>query len=354
MYNQKNDILRIIGAKCDKVFTGPQNIFLDITNICNFSCVSCWIHSPVIKNQPTPKYLNFKILKKVLKEAKNWGVQSINISGDGEPFFHPDIKKIIDYTIENNLYLNITTNLSFNKELVPYACKVNNLFVHIDATTNSLYKKIHCSRTKSYYNRVFENLRYISEVSIKIGKPEICFIHIIHRLNYKYIRKTLNLLKKFKISKISMKPMESIEETKRFLLSETQNNELKCLLKKIILEDAKGEIRAKTNIFENYQALKNYKNSPYNLKHCFSGWFNLLIDFKGDVALCCHNDKTIVGNIYYKSLRKIWNSPRAKKMRLKLKYDFNLDNSIFKSQCRQCWWTNSNIKILKIINQLPI
>lgn len=352
MNKRKAGILRVLGAKYDKLLAGPQSIFIDISDFCNLSCVSCWIHSPAVKNVSPPKFMEFGMFKTIIKQAAKWQVENISISGDGEPFLHPQIKNMVDCLTENNFYKAVTTNLTFKKDLLPYASKFDTLFIHIDAVTEQLYKKIHCLGGINYYRRTFNNLKYISEISKRFGKPKLIIVHLFHRLNYKYIEDILKLLNKFNVGRILLRPFEPTEETKKYALSRKHLLEVENIFKKNLDNDTESNIRQKTNIENNYQGLADKQQSIYNFERCYSGWFNVLIDFHGDVALCCHNDNIKVGNIKEKTLPEIWNSVRAKKMRLKLKYEFNFEDPMFKDQCRQCWWVKDNLKVAQTIKTI--
>ncbi len=68
-------------------------------------------------------------------------------------------------------------------------------------------------------------------------------------------------------------------------------------------------------------------------KRCFRASTNCVIDFKGNVLLCCDDFTShyILGNIHKESLEMIWNSKQAREIRKKLR------KGIFENEmCRNC------------------
>ena len=81
-----------------------KELLIEITNKCPLNCIYCSSNSNVRKNT----FIDKKILKKIILDAKKVGIEVIQLSG-GEPFQHPDINEIIDFILKKGLKLEIYT-----------------------------------------------------------------------------------------------------------------------------------------------------------------------------------------------------------------------------------------------------
>ncbi len=76
--------------------TGPRDVHVDVTNGCNLSCVSCWDHSPLLRD-PRPaawkrRRMSLDRFGALVDQLARLGsVRQLVISGIGEPMTHPQI-----------------------------------------------------------------------------------------------------------------------------------------------------------------------------------------------------------------------------------------------------------------------
>ena len=94
MENITKSSLRFLGAVNDKPLVGPRNINIHITDVCNLSCIYCWYNYPASKRH-SGKFLGYDKLVGIINDCKRLGVESICLSGEGEPTLHPNILEII-------------------------------------------------------------------------------------------------------------------------------------------------------------------------------------------------------------------------------------------------------------------
>jgi spiro-SPASM protein len=101
---------------------------------------------------------------KIIDDISLWCEDAvICISGMGEPFLHPDILELIDYTIhKNGLKLIVeTSGLHFSREIADKILKIFNNSLHIIFSCESIdsehYKKI---RGKDNFREVEANIDY--------------------------------------------------------------------------------------------------------------------------------------------------------------------------------------------------
>jgi len=75
------DALRLKSAVLGKPLIGPKSVNIHIINTCNHQCEFCWNFSSLIKDHPKRKILDYKVLKAVLEDCQEIGVEEINFEG---------------------------------------------------------------------------------------------------------------------------------------------------------------------------------------------------------------------------------------------------------------------------------
>jgi MoaA/NifB/PqqE/SkfB family radical SAM enzyme len=340
--------LRILGCAKDKFLCGPQTIYIDINTNCNINCIYCWIHSPLNKTHPKKKIMDYKKFKQIIYQAKAWGTEEIVISGDGEPMLHPDILKMINLVKKFNMVLTLTTNATFKRNLLQAISKVDRLYITFSAINKENYSKIQAPNNKNMFSQVINNLYLLGRIKNKRNKPFLDIAFIINKKNYKDVIPMLRLVKGLNIDRVTFRMMEPTKYTKSLLLNKNEQKELE----EIILQTDPRNLKIKNNLNAILQGLIKYEKSPYRLKSCYSGWFNLFVDFNENVGLCCHNEKYIVGNIKEAPLEDIWKKSFTHDMRLKGKYEFDLKDKLWKDECIWCHWAEENNLIQKEIERL--
>lgn len=92
-----------------------REICINLTRRCNLHCPYCYVHDFVNKKNNDMKMdLSLDQIKQIVNLST---IDGVYLTG-GEPFMHPNIKKIIDYFFENGKKINIATNgLLLNDEM---------------------------------------------------------------------------------------------------------------------------------------------------------------------------------------------------------------------------------------------
>ena len=82
----------------------PISIQLAPTSKCNLNCIMC-----SVKNRPTEE-LTLKQCKKVLKDFKELGAQSVEFTGGGDPTMYPHINAVISEAYDLEYEIGLITN----------------------------------------------------------------------------------------------------------------------------------------------------------------------------------------------------------------------------------------------------
>ena len=89
------------------------NMDLNITERCNFNCLHCY---EAVDNQISRSEMSLSDCRKLLREARDCGIQNIKITG-GEPLIHPDFLTILKSVYEYEMTVGrINSNVHFLTE----------------------------------------------------------------------------------------------------------------------------------------------------------------------------------------------------------------------------------------------
>jgi len=335
--------LRLAGAVKDRLLAGPKSIFIDITTACNINCGFCWIHSPLLKKKPYRKHINlgFKTIKDTVDAAREWRSEEISLAGDGEPTIHPQIKEIIGYIKNKGLKLYLATNATFGTALMPSIAKVDHLYVNLCSPDKDNYRKLQAPNNGHLHDKLSENLKILCRLKKKYGKPHINIAFIITKHNYVLIPKMLEYCSRLGVSEMTFRIVETTKDTRALALWPSD----KIRLRNITSKFGKKKFDFCHNLGDVGEALDDYASSSFNMTRCFSGWFNLLVDFNKNIGICCHNENLIAGNLAKNSIRDIWGGRQAQRLRLLCKYGFDLGKYPFRNECEWCHWSKENSKI---------
>ncbi|UCD54948.1 MAG: SPASM domain-containing protein [Candidatus Omnitrophota bacterium] len=75
----------------------PIHLDVEISNECNMQCPMCFRTTEFFKKNIEKGFMEFSLFKKVVNEARRYGIYSIRISHRGEAFIHPNVIEFIRY-----------------------------------------------------------------------------------------------------------------------------------------------------------------------------------------------------------------------------------------------------------------
>ena len=299
---------------------------------CNFRCKMCDTHS--IYNKHFKKYrpdMSLYMLNKILSDANEMRVNEIIPTTMGEPMLYKYFDTIIDFCLQNDIKLNLTTNGSqlFNKKynvkyiqnkLLPVLSDIKISFNSLDYAVNE--EIMRNTNTKDILTKIEKlcNMRdkFFQRVSITL---QMTFM----KSNINSIKPLIEYAIKHKINRIkghqlwiTHKELESeaIYKDKSFI---KLWNELI-----ISLESYRNKIN-----LENFNLLES--NETAKGKCPFLGK-ELWVNYKGDIAVCCAPDRERkklgnFGNINKVSLSQVLYSKQ---------YIYLLENYTKNEVCKKC------------------
>lgn len=105
--DRQTDLLRHSMARVvpQIIRADPQSIYVTLTAGCNLRCVGCNYGREFMRGHSLP----WPVVKDLLDDAKKLGIWNIRLYG-GEPLLHPNLCRIVEYSLGLGLKTWITTN----------------------------------------------------------------------------------------------------------------------------------------------------------------------------------------------------------------------------------------------------
>lgn len=273
---------------------------------CNHRCIYCALDFM----EYLPKFLDTSILKSRLKEMSKVGVKSIMYAGEGEPFLHKDISKIIADTKKSGIDVAVTSNAvlfdeKISSQTLPYLSWIK---VSINAARPQTYAKIHRTKEEDF-GKVIKNMIYAAKIRRKNRYSCTLGMQIILLPdNYREVELLAKKAKNIGMDYLVVKPYSQhpLSKTTSFKnIKYGRYLDLAEKLKKISNADFKLIFRMYT--------MQKWDKAQRNYKHCLALPFWAYIDAAGNVWACSMyltKNKFCLGNIYNKSFKDIWDSKR--------------------------------------------
>lgn len=293
----------------------PRTMEFFLSNVCNHACAGC--HSRYM-HKDEDRFLDFDILKEVVSDFAELGVEGVEISGGGEPLMYPQIIPAIAFMRGQGLKVGMFTNGTLLTDELAEFLVENVLFLRIafDAGTRETYKKIH---GRDDFEKLADNLRTLISYKRKkgsAGEPAAGAKQKSRATDTRFGTATVGA--KYLVStKNWMELSQAAALAKEIGLDYLQFKALrdsKFTLKGETLKKAKAEAeKARALSDDDFQVFGSLEKTKV-IGRCFLNPIHPVVDAKGDMYLCAffhhRKDTHRIGNIYEKSFPEIWYSER--------------------------------------------
>ncbi len=183
-----------------RAYIGPEIVELDLTNDCNLHCAGCWCHSyllgeSMLSGESKKKHLPYKVVKRLIDDLYEMGTETIQVSGSGEPFLHPEIMNILKYIKKKPMKCNVITNFTLiNKKIIEKLIdlQVDNITVSLWAGTPETYVKAHPGTNKDMFYRIEKMLKLLHQLKKDNIYPYLKLYNVISSLNCHELEKMLD------------------------------------------------------------------------------------------------------------------------------------------------------------------
>lgn len=256
----------------------PTSVHLEISSLCNLSCIHCPSHLPQYKEWgKTHGIMQLGLFNRAMDEIDQRGVTRLALHKDGEPLLHPEINTILNRVKKNQThYVTLITNGHLLTDEVADAIldnHIDSIIFSIGAASASFYEKV---RGKGY-EKVLDNISsFLNKREEFHHKPAIT-VQIINLPEFPEMK-------------------TEIEKFKQFWKGKP--------VKVMVFEELNW------GVFDTCEA--SIDRYP-----CPSLWRNLFVHWDGKVSPCCMdwNQSLTLGNLNNQSLAEIWTGEKIKDFR---------------------------------------
>jgi len=271
----------------------PLFLDIDITNVCNLSCLFC---SRQIIKRKCNKFMSFETVKKVIDEGSQNNLYGVKFNILAEPLMHPELVNFVKYAKDKKLidvYFNTNATLltkNISRKLIK--AKLNRISISFEGYTKEIYERY---RVGANFENVVQNIKTLQKEKIKLNSK----------------------VPKVRIQTISL-PDVDIEEYKKYWIN---------------IVDEVGVLKYQPRTEE----MKHFKSNWI----CSQLWQRMGIMVDGTIIPCNHDENCLssLGNISQTTIKEAWNSDKLNLIRKQHK---NCDAHLLKS-CNNCYLRQSEI-----------
>jgi len=279
---------KFINDQSKKDLSGPINLIIETTSICNAKCVMC----PHVNMKRIKKPMSEEVFASIISRLKkeNPLINKVFMSGFGEPLTDPKFLdrakqiKLLGHLVKFYTNASLLTS-KISKQIIDL--KIDEINISFNGTSPKEYKKI----MGLDYRRTISNINNL--IKEKIDKdskyPKIQISSIVVKENEKAVGRHL----RYWSSKVDSVTISKSHQWGR----ESPVDNKVCLS-------------------------RSAQTYP-----CRSLWHTIVIDCQGNYVLCCrdYESRYVLGNIKNQSFSDIRNSPLLKKFKNK-HLEYNKDN----------------------------
>jgi radical SAM protein with 4Fe4S-binding SPASM domain len=286
----------------------PWGVDIGTTNLCNAACIMC-PHSK-LKKMGT---MDMKLYKKIIDNCQKLKIKIITLSFFGEPFLDKTIIEKIKYAKQKGMYVAFYSNASMlTEELARKIVEsgLDGITISFDGYSRETYEKI---RKNLKFDIVKNNILNLIETRRKMKK----------------MNPRINLV------------LVELEENKREIKQFYEEWSKKVDGINIInMRNWANDIK-KEGTKESFHFNKKMKRKP-----CALIWQKMIVDWNGDVVLCCDdwNHSTVLGNLKKQTIEEIWKGDKIKKIKeAHVKGEFSKIPLCSGCNKKSVWWmVNTN------------
>lgn len=262
----------------------PYLYVIDPTNACNLRCKLCPTGLGILGRKQG--IIDFQKYKKIIDEIAPYA-NEVWLFNWGEPFLHPNICEIIEYTSNKKIAVRISSNLNRLRDNMAdqiVLSGLDNLLISVDGADNDTYQKY---RVGGNLDQVLKNIEEITKAKrkYKSKKPYIYLRMLINKHNSHQIEEMAKLALSLGVDALRVGPIY-IDTT-----NESQVQEW-------LPDDSKLTVYNRD------------EEKLVNIHHCSDLWESMVINWDGGVSPCCwvHNKNHDMANAFDHSIKSIWNN----------------------------------------------
>ncbi|MDE2221569.1 MAG: radical SAM protein [Candidatus Omnitrophica bacterium] len=300
-------LLRIKGARDNKVYIGPETVSLDLINLCNLSCRFCSAqHAP---NNPfrseKARLFEWDDFLGVVGDCVDLKVNQLYLVGPGEPTLHPRFRDMMQHLERQPITTKLFTNATFSPEYCADVLKGDHVIINLNAIDRQGYVDL---KGKDLFDRVVANIERLVSLRNTV-KPEfgIKIAYILNAVTLPQKEKMLDLASGLGVDMVNVIEMHGNAYNQDIALPQGS------------------------------PGAKKTRTPPA----CLNGWFYMAVKLDDSASICCQIHKMPFGDFDKGHFKRFWLSQRLMNLRLMGKY--GQLQKMFKA-CKTCPDYEENIE----------
>jgi radical SAM protein with 4Fe4S-binding SPASM domain len=301
----------------------PLYVKMKVFYGCNLKCEMC-NHWRETREPPIPS----DRFKEVLNELAELGTKKIHISG-GEPMLRPQVPDMVEQASALRIKVTMTTNGTLidkaeAKRLVEGGLRGVN--ISIDSPVRKMHEKIR--GVEGAFKATIKAVELFRRYKHK-GKLSIHINTVVSRTNYQTLETLPDLAHELGADGINLIPIDdhcgeilSMRKKDIALFNEEIAPKIakRALELGLISSDEDAFPFGRTSSEVRLGRAGRYAFGYYDKHPCYAPWTHSLIDFNGNVYVCCMTRERItpLGNIKTQSFKEIWEGAAYRQIRLKM------------------------------------
>jgi AdoMet-dependent heme synthase len=175
-----------------------NHLFLNVTSYCNSNCVYCEVKCLDHQND-----LEFERQKKLIREAKELGVEEVSFSG-GEPFVYYKVWDLIDYVLSLGMELNIMSNglllADLPLEKINILKKLKRIFISLESADPKTHDELRGGN--GFFDKTMAGVRKMLADGVKVS-----FASVLSNKNYSGLADLIKLTKESGVNSVFFQPL---------------------------------------------------------------------------------------------------------------------------------------------------
>lgn len=301
----------------------PLYVKLKVFYGCNLKCEMC-NHWRETREPP----VSAERFKELLNELAELGTKKIHISG-GEPMLRPQVPEMVEQASSLGIKVTMTTNGTLidkakAKRLVEGGLRGVN--ISIDSPIRKMHEKIRgvegAFKATVKAVELFHRYKHKGKLSIRINT-------VVSRTNYQTLEMLPDLAYELGADGINLIPIddhcgEILSMRKKdiaiFNAEIAPKIAARALALGLIVSDEDAFPFGRTDSEVRLGRAGRYAFGYYDQHPCYAPWTHSLVDFNGNVYVCCMTRERIppLGNIKSQSFKEIWEGAAYRQIRLNM------------------------------------
>ncbi len=292
---------------------GPARVQIGITDRCNYRCLMCTMHSPLVTGLPPEgerAHMALDTFEHLLRDLSHLGgTERLDIVGVGEPMLHPDCLAMVEQARQAGFEVGLATNgflLDEQKARRLGELGLEKLHLSINSGSEEVYREVHPNTPPGTRQRILDCLAGMNAHCDRLGirRPRLGLACVIFKQNYRDLLGLVESAAAVEATDVHFMPMGTTPETEKIALSDDEWRTAREIM------DEAHQLALRLGLTTNAPDLLSLERPGlcreiYGRMPCYIGHTFALVWADGQVRFCCGCDLAL-GDLNQHSFREIW------------------------------------------------